>query len=366
QLLPRHETLHDTSTTQPTEQHSLYVLPAFSSTHVHPIRPIPLHTMLSAEEDAPLDLSARSRRNTVCSGNESQTTISDFQSALSTYGNISSEWTTFKSEASMSNNRISYPREFKLIVIDHYKENGQNKYRTCKKFQITKSMLNGWLSKIDMIRESPPGSLKTGRSGRRPQFPEIEQQLFSLYSQRLNTDSKVGNQWLRERAKELAGGTSAVCHFSERWLYNFKRKFRINLQHEKQSFAESCSKYTTSIERHNYSHIETHTLTDLSKPEEEIRKLVDGIVNQPGQLPIHAFYEKFPRLCSKGQVRERRRGRKVQFADTERTLHERLTENQNRGRPIVNSWLQAQARDLATHFCSEKPDQTVKSSCCSF
>ncbi|VDM54882.1 unnamed protein product [Angiostrongylus costaricensis] len=319
--------------------------------------------MLSAEEDVPLDLSVPSRRNTVCSDNESQKTISDLQSPLSIYGNPSSEWIPLKPEASISNNRISYPREFKLMVIDHYKENGQNKYRTCKKFQITKSMLNGWLSKIDMIRESRPGSLKTGR---RPQFPEMEQQLFSLYSERLNIDGRVGNQWLRERTKELAGGTSEVCQLSERWLYNFKRKFRINLRHEKNSSAESCFKHSTSIENHSYSHIETNTLTDLSKSEEEIRKLVDGIVNQSDQLPIHAFYEKFPSLYRRRQVGQGRRGRKVQFHGVERTIHQCLIKKPNRGEPTANRWLQAQARNMATQFCPEKPDQTLKPHRCSF
>lgn len=46
-------------------------------------------------------------------------------------------------------------------------------------------MLNGWLSKIEKIRQSRPGSLKSGRSGRRPQFPDIEKQLFQIYSVRL-------------------------------------------------------------------------------------------------------------------------------------------------------------------------------------
>lgn len=29
-------------------------------------------------------------------------------------------------------NRLSYPREFKLMVIEYFYANGQNKYRTCK------------------------------------------------------------------------------------------------------------------------------------------------------------------------------------------------------------------------------------------
>lgn len=76
-------------------------------------------------------------------------------------------------------NRLSYPREFKLMVVQRYLLNNKNK---CKEFQITKSMLNGWIQKADKIKSSRPGSLKSGRSGRRPLFPDIERQLFILYT----------------------------------------------------------------------------------------------------------------------------------------------------------------------------------------
>lgn len=39
--------------------------------------------------------------------------------------------------------RLSYPREFKLMVLEHYHTtNQQNKYRTCKQFHITKVSFN--------------------------------------------------------------------------------------------------------------------------------------------------------------------------------------------------------------------------------
>ncbi|KAI1722196.1 tc5 transposase DNA-binding domain-containing protein [Ditylenchus destructor] len=139
--------------------------------------------------------------------------------------------------------RLSYPREFKLMVLEHYHTtNQQNKYRTCKQFHITKSMLNGWLLKAEHIRRSRPGALKSGRSGRRPQFPNIEQQLYRLYIHEValhaNTDSgdcrKVTNKWIRETARRLAAEQcnadelkQGMCQFSERWLTNFKKRYRI-------------------------------------------------------------------------------------------------------------------------------------------
>jgi hypothetical protein len=45
---------------------------------------------------------------------------------------------------------------------------------------------------------------------------------------------------------------------------------------------------------------------------------VTEIINKPGQLPIEAFYERFPWLCRKNVVggEPGRRGRKVQVQDS--------------------------------------------------
>lgn len=91
---------------------------------------------------------------------------------------------------SVKSRRLSYTREYKLLVINYYLTNGQNKYRTCKLFHITKSMLNGWLQKADKILNSREGAKKTGSSGRRPQFPNIEERLYEIYVEQM----KDGNQ----------------------------------------------------------------------------------------------------------------------------------------------------------------------------
>lgn len=88
------------------------------------------------------------------------------------------------SKGTSKNSRLSYAREYKLMVISYFMASGQNKYRTCKKFHITKSMLNGWISKADKIMNSRPGTLKTGHSGRKPQFPNIEERLYEMYVER--------------------------------------------------------------------------------------------------------------------------------------------------------------------------------------
>ncbi|KAM3721120.1 tRNA (guanine-N(1)-)-methyltransferase [Dirofilaria immitis] len=313
---------------------------------------------------------------------------------------------------------MSYPREFKLMVINYYYTNGQNKYRTCKEFQITKSMLNGWLQKIDKIRQSRPGSLKSGRSGRKPQFPDIEKQLFHLYHAHLGTGKKVGNRWIRETARNLAQQQcseqelAGMCQFSERWLSNFKKRYRINLNRDWSSGNSSSgslgstesigsgSSTTNSIQQSptksdeaaenegmdsDTDSVLSDNLETLIDVEDQInsgnpltiftpeafpntQEYVQEILNKPGQLPIQAFYERFPWLCRKNQTGTEpgRRGRKVQFPGVEKVLYEKLQEQQSKGERISNRWLQQQARELALQICPEILQEATKSARCLF
>ncbi|VDO04360.1 unnamed protein product [Haemonchus placei] len=262
--------------------------------------------------------------------------------------------------ATPGNNRMSYSREFKLMVIDYYQRNGQNKYRTCKEFHITKSMLKGWLSRVDKIRESRPGSLKSGRTGRRP---DIERQLFALYRKRLETGLRVSNRWLRDRARELAGDVNSICQFSDRWLRNFKKRFHIDLQRGSLDSDPSNPYDLVKTEKLTFS--DTDSFIDPVELDVGFRnEVVAEIVNQTEQLPIQAFYEKFPQL-SKRDVGVGRRGRKAQFPDVERLLYDRFIQKQEAGERISNRWLQEQARDLAAELYAGAED-TVKSSRCLF
>uniref|UniRef100_A0A915PIA4 HTH CENPB-type domain-containing protein n=1 Tax=Setaria digitata TaxID=48799 RepID=A0A915PIA4_9BILA len=331
--------------------------------------------------------------------------------------NLNSNWIAIKFGAAVGPNRMSYPREFKLMVINYYYTNGQNKYRTCKEFQITKSMLNGWLQKIDKIRQSRPGSLKSGRSGRKPQFPDIEKQLFHLYHAHLGTGKKVGNRWIRETARNLAQQQcseqelAGMCQFSERWLSNFKKRYRINLNRDWSSgnsssgslgSTESVGSGSTADSLHpspaksdeaaENESIDSdadsvlsdslETLIDVEDqtiPDNPLTILTSGtfpaaqehiqeILNKPGQLPIQAFYERFPWLCRKNQMGAEpgRRGRKVQFPGVEKVLFERLQEQQSKGERISNRWLQQQARELALQICPEVLQEATKSARCLF
>ncbi|KAI6182311.1 hypothetical protein M3Y97_00366200 [Aphelenchoides bicaudatus] len=198
-----------------------------------------------------------------------------------------------ESKSTSKNSRLSYAREYKLMVIDYFVANGQNKYRTCKKFKITKSMLNGWLSKADKIANSRPGALKTGHSGRRPHCPDLEERLYKLYLDQKFQGHQIENRWLREAAHKLAKEHNLFgkhYQFSERWLNNFKRRYGIS----------TCK---SPLETQNSSNT-WKILNDL-KPLQQAQtfncsvELAEQILSNHDQLPICTFYERFPWLCSK-------------------------------------------------------------------
>lgn len=393
-------------------------------------RPTPIHPIasrlltltaktpaLETSLEVPLDLSqsTSARQQALINKMQQQQQLKFLPTC--TNPSLNSNWIAIKFGAAVGPNRMSYPREFKLMVINYYYTNGQNKYRTCKEFQITKSMLNGWLQKIDKIRQSRPGSLKSGRSGRKPQFPDIEKQLFHLYHAHLGTGKKVGNRWIRETARNLAQQQcseqelAGMCQFSERWLSNFKKRYRINLNRDwssgnsssgslgsmesvgsgssTDSIQQSPTKSDEAAENESMDSDADSVLSDSLEalidvdnqmsPDNTLNILTSGkfptaqehvqeILNKPGQLPIQAFYERFPWLCRKNQAGTEpgRRGRKVQFPGVEKVLFERLQEQQSKGERISNRWLQQQARELALQICPEVLQEATKSARCLF
>ncbi|KAK0422378.1 hypothetical protein QR680_007533 [Steinernema hermaphroditum] len=355
----------------------LYASP-YDNLILHRPTPVkPLYIDVGSCDDKPLDLSIshQIRHQTVI---QSPGTVAQTMAAVSPPSsteqpclptcNLNSNWIAMKFGAASGANRMSYPREFKLMVIDYYNANGKNKYRTCKEFQITKSMLNGWLQKIEKIRESRPGSLKSGRSGRRPQFPDIEKQLYEKYVETVSSGKKVGNRWIRETAKNLAkqqcseAELAGMCQFSERWLSNFKKRYHINLNHDWFSGGSGSTGSSSSASGAD----ETDSGEFLSEPEDDEHEEHEGminvkeILNKPGQLPIEAFYERCPWLYKRGTLQNAssepgKRGRKVQFPEVEKMLYERVVEKQLKGERISNRWMQEKARLLATSLEAKSP-----------
>ncbi|KAI3418854.1 hypothetical protein GPALN_007954 [Globodera pallida] len=259
---------------------------------------------------------------------------SSFESSLGESKTFSAGGTRNASGAATAH-RLSYPREFKLLVLKSFWANGQNKYRTCKEFQITKSMLNGWLQKADRIRRSRPGSLKSGRSGRRPQFPKVEQQLFEMVQHHLSLGERASNKWIRKMARKLTataesnGGEKeeedggGMCQFSERWLNNFKRRYGI--QTAEGTVAASADEadgdearraealFVGAISPPHAPFSPRSPTDELWQDEEQWRSIAWEICATNDRLPIQAFYDRFPKVLQQtgaGTGRRERNGAK--------------------------------------------------------
>jgi len=88
--------------------------------------------------------------NTLVDSISNSTSINDTETNSQSTSSSSSEARTKQNEGEYFKEykigtkvvrRLSYPREFKLIVLHSYWTNGKNKYRTCKEFHITKFSL---------------------------------------------------------------------------------------------------------------------------------------------------------------------------------------------------------------------------------
>ncbi|CAD5208603.1 unnamed protein product [Bursaphelenchus xylophilus] len=164
-------------------------------------------------------------------------------------------------------------------------------------------MLNGWLQRAENIRQSRPGSMKSGRSGRKPHFPEVEEKLFEIYGK--EEDFK-NNQWLRETAKKLANEVkfdNSKGQFSERWLANFKRRYQ--LENEK-GWRESRNSLTET-ESHSDTESESMCGAEIGSDwASGLKELAGELLGQP-QPPIHGFYRRFPELRRKTPAAKRKR-----------------------------------------------------------
>lgn len=83
--------------------------------------------------------------------------------------------------------RKSYTREFKLRVVEHYREarEGNTKTRisdTARHFNLDDSNVRRWLKSEIKLKHSPKGAKSHG-SGRKSFFPELEKQIHEEFTE---------------------------------------------------------------------------------------------------------------------------------------------------------------------------------------
>lgn len=180
----------------------------------------------------------------------------------------------------------------------------------------------------------------------------------------VSSGRKVGNRWLRDTARALAGAQcspaqlAGMCQFSERWLANFKKRYAIAPGTAAAASVESGrdSPNTTSSTTSEVS--ATSTAPSLPKP---LPVPAAFWLEALGAAQVHASPPK-----AQGHYEPGRRGRKVQFPQVEAALHERALVHQAAGGRLSNRWLQAEAKAIAGRLCPDAAGEAAKAARCSF
>lgn len=105
--------------------------------------------------------------------------------------------------------RKSYTREFKLRVVEHYREarEGNTKTRisdTARHFNLDDSNVRRWLKSEIKLKHSPKGAKSHG-SGRKSFFPELEKQIHEEFTEiRVWKPSLAGLNLVQPKSQKAA------------------------------------------------------------------------------------------------------------------------------------------------------------------
>jgi transposase-like protein len=141
-----------------------------------------------------------------------------YRSAMSTVHNVGN---TTKST------RRSYSREKKLEVISWYKNNGKNKYQTCKKFGIPRKCMATWLKMENEILKMTEGQL--ARRGGKVNWPDMEQELYQRFIKVQKNEVEVKKKWFEKEAFDIMTQLYPDVNFkfSAGWFRRFKMRNKI-------------------------------------------------------------------------------------------------------------------------------------------
>lgn len=111
--------------------------------------------------------------------------------------------------------RKSYTREFKLRVVEHYREarEGNTKTRisdTARHFNLDDSNVRRWLKSEIKLKHSP----------------KLEKQIHEEFTEIRKQGLEAKSCWFKSRAAEISKGSNFKC--SKGWFNNFKKRFHLS------------------------------------------------------------------------------------------------------------------------------------------
>ena len=124
--------------------------------------------------------------------------------------------------------RRSYTREFKLMVVDWYLMHGENKSKTARHFNVSCKQIRDWVRNRRKVEDQERGSRASGR-GCTARYPLMEKTLYEEFLEMHRRGVPVTRDWFLIRARQLIEGLYADVTFksSPQWFKKFCARFKI-------------------------------------------------------------------------------------------------------------------------------------------
>ena len=127
--------------------------------------------------------------------------------------------------------RKSYSREYKLQVVDYYRDPQYSLYVTSKHFDISTKCILRWAKGENKIKKSTKGSKHISHS-RAGAHQEMEEILHQEFLELRRKGLKVKAYWFRVRGQQILAETNPEANFSfsSGWFDRFKARQGISLR----------------------------------------------------------------------------------------------------------------------------------------
>ena len=182
--------------------------------------------------------------------------------------------------------RKSYTREFKLQVIDYYRNPRNTLYATAKHFSVDKKCILRWSSEETKIKKSSKGSKHCQHTKRGP-YERMEEVLVKEFQELRLKGLRVTGYWFKIRAKQLAEEMEPGTRFvaSEGWFSRFKARHSVSLRRPTNASQKPASDKEGSIQTFHRELRKLATPAEGESPKEVGRFGLHQIANMD-QTPL--------------------------------------------------------------------------------
>ena len=161
---------------------------------------------------------------------------SDFESSSEDDGEVEDGGETGPAS---TKKRVSFTRDKKLEALRWMRTNNASKCETARKFKLPHhNYISRWIAQERILLQQARGTRCVG-SGRRCEWPELEERLHNEFKAKRAAGVKVKGWWFRSRASQLFrelypakvnADNSIPFRISKHWFRRFMERRRLSLR----------------------------------------------------------------------------------------------------------------------------------------